>query len=992
MSKIEPLTTVTSGYLANEQINSNFNKITSAFQNTLSRDNSTPNTLSGNLDMNTKKLINLASPTANSDAATKAYVDNLAFGGTIIIETGDTDVIATGTTAAISLSDRFSLVKSIKDYGALGDGTTDDTIAWQTACTAIDSSNLYIPKGTYILSGMGLITNPGAIIADKGAVFKLKDGTIINTDAAYGNFTSLIRLEGVDGFLIEGLTIDGNRDGQTYPLTQPNFGRGGGDTFRHNGNIEICSDGVNPSKNIIVNNCTFYNSYVNGCIFLQTHNTTISNCFTRNNTGNGVFGLEVINFLAFNNNCYRDGVSEDVNDTMVSGDRGGIHVRDVREGSTTVSEGIPIIPDTLRMNNNVQLINNTFEECIVIGCWVGYCPNVLVEGNTAINIGYQRANPTYNPASLWVERAGGLISNNSVIQTTDNDAMGWQRPDGIVAYAWSGDSVIGVGRDLRLDGIYPLSVENNILYCGQTWDGSTTPYTSNTAKKTNFNTGIKTIRHGYISNNKIEGTFGSFISINYDQSHSDENINDVVVRNNIMRNSVGRHSLHMSFSGTPVGPIENVVFEGNSITDVRCITTGGEDRFIIQMGSEFNDDQYINLDINNNHFDCTNSADATKSYQAFRLRGEVTSRVRIRNNYIKGCSLLINSAKFDHLWIDNNLVDGADEIAAHTLSGASGVLEYTNNRFMNLVTGMIAFTAGSATLESLVVKGNTFHGNVSGRFISGLALGVAPKVFDYRNNTDLTTFTYDPANLADGAGLTFASNTRPYTKLGDFIQASFSLDQQGIWFSPYVASNGNISVRFENETTGAINLAEGYLTLKKRDPRPTDLTAAVVYDPPSLGTNVGTSTTITVNGAQLGDYSLVTFSVDLDTVSLFSYVSAANTVTVLLQNQSSNTKDLASGVLRAVVIPKASVQGITGTAVYDPPSLNDGDGVTTTVTVTGAKLGDIVSSSFSLDQGGVIMFSWVSAADTVSVRFQNESTAPVDLNSGTITCSIDSVA
>jgi hypothetical protein len=71
-------------------------------------------------------------------------------------------------------------------------------------------------------------------------------------------------------------------------------------------------------------------------------------------------------------------------------------------------------------------------------------------------------------------------------------------------------------------------------------------------------------------------------------------------------------------------------------------------------------------------------------------------------------------------------------------------------------------------------------------------------------------------------------------------------------------------------------------------------------------------------------------------------------------------------------------------ATYDPASLADGAGVTTTVTCTGAVLGDAADCSFSLDLQGIVMTAYVSAADTVSVRFQNESTGTIDLGSGTI--------
>lgn len=75
---------------------------------------------------------------------------------------------------------------------------------------------------------------------------------------------------------------------------------------------------------------------------------------------------------------------------------------------------------------------------------------------------------------------------------------------------------------------------------------------------------------------------------------------------------------------------------------------------------------------------------------------------------------------------------------------------------------------------------------------------------------------------------------------------------------------------------------------------------------------------------------------------------------------------------------------LLGSATYDPGSLADGAGATTTVTVTGAVLGDFAEATFSLDLQGITLTAWVSAADTVSVRFQNESGGVLDLASGTL--------
>jgi len=57
-----------------QTINANSAAIEAAFENTLSRDGTTPNTMSSSLDMNSNRVINLAAPVSSSDAARLADV------------------------------------------------------------------------------------------------------------------------------------------------------------------------------------------------------------------------------------------------------------------------------------------------------------------------------------------------------------------------------------------------------------------------------------------------------------------------------------------------------------------------------------------------------------------------------------------------------------------------------------------------------------------------------------------------------------------------------------------------------------------------------------------------------------------------------------------------------------------------------------------------------------------------------------------------------
>lgn len=73
----------------------------------------------------------------------------------------------------------------------------------------------------------------------------------------------------------------------------------------------------------------------------------------------------------------------------------------------------------------------------------------------------------------------------------------------------------------------------------------------------------------------------------------------------------------------------------------------------------------------------------------------------------------------------------------------------------------------------------------------------------------------------------------------------------------------------------------------------------------------------------------------------------------------------------------------TAEATINPASLIDGAGATQSVTVTGAALGDLVWVTAPYDLQDITVTAYVQSANTVEIRLQNESTATVDLASGT---------
>jgi hypothetical protein len=73
------------------------------------------------------------------------------------------------------------------------------------------------------------------------------------------------------------------------------------------------------------------------------------------------------------------------------------------------------------------------------------------------------------------------------------------------------------------------------------------------------------------------------------------------------------------------------------------------------------------------------------------------------------------------------------------------------------------------------------------------------------------------------------------------------------------------------------------------------------------------------------------------------------------------------------------------TATLDAGSLVDGVGETDDVTVAGVALGDmVIGASLGVDLVGLTVTGYVSAANTVKFRIQNESGSTVDLASSTL--------
>lgn len=199
---------------------------------------------------------------------------------------GDIPVTATGTTTPRTLGDRFADVVNVKDFGAVGDGVTDDTAAIQASLNYAQNlggnCTVDLNRGVYLKSDLSATLSLYGV--DNVTI---TNGTILHDDKDTNPRRDLIAFNNCKNLVLSDLIIEGtlqeyqNETNQSQCLTGENLSNFHmeGVTIRNN---RFMATAFNRVSGAIITGCTIENSLRDGFRFTRSTGIVVDGNYLKN--------------------------------------------------------------------------------------------------------------------------------------------------------------------------------------------------------------------------------------------------------------------------------------------------------------------------------------------------------------------------------------------------------------------------------------------------------------------------------------------------------------------------------------------------------------------------------------------------------------------------------------------------------------------------------------------------------------------------------------
>lgn len=164
------------------------------------------------------------------------------------------------------LESKLNYFINVKEYGAIGDGATDNTLAIQRAIN--ESNYIYIPEGIYCYTKLKLKSN--LVIMGDNTTLKCLNVTTSGNDAS---ILAEYKDKKIENVRIEGITFEGNKENIKHEFYDI---------------IGFFAFNDEKIKDIIIANCQFNNFKEDGIRFMYSKNANISNISIKGCVFNGI--------------------------------------------------------------------------------------------------------------------------------------------------------------------------------------------------------------------------------------------------------------------------------------------------------------------------------------------------------------------------------------------------------------------------------------------------------------------------------------------------------------------------------------------------------------------------------------------------------------------------------------------------------------------------------------------------------------------------------
>jgi hypothetical protein len=202
--------------------------------------------MTSSLNLNNNKIVNLGTPTADQDAATKVYVDTA--GGLALLKASNLSDVANATTSRTNLSAAKSGANS--DITSITGLTTPLTVAQGgIGAATLTANNVILGNGTSAVQVVAPSTN-GNILTSNGTTW---------TSAAPAGVTSAVAGNG--------MAVSGATGAVTFSLACPTWGTVGSDACgigTSTGNQGSSGSVVNPTLLTVGTNYSAANAGISG--------------------------------------------------------------------------------------------------------------------------------------------------------------------------------------------------------------------------------------------------------------------------------------------------------------------------------------------------------------------------------------------------------------------------------------------------------------------------------------------------------------------------------------------------------------------------------------------------------------------------------------------------------------------------------------------------------------------------------------------------------